>query len=150
MEKQGYCVSCLAEIELDTHGRCSACGSDAVDRIGRVAFLATRPADAASVTTARSMKHISKWRSLGERIAKLKDGKSIVLECEGEPNEEARKMRNRLRRIRACFLIRRAVRVVEGKIVITRLGTWRTLSFIARDPGSPPFDVPRLPNLSRS
>jgi len=34
MEKQWWCVSCLAEIELDTHGRCSACGSNAVDRIG--------------------------------------------------------------------------------------------------------------------
>ena len=37
---------------------------------------------------------------------------------------------------------------VEGKIVITRLGTWRTLSFIARDPGLSPFNEPRLPNLS--
>ncbi len=51
-------------------------------------------------------------------------------------------------RIRACFLIRRAVRVVEGKIVITRLCTWRALSFIAREPGSSPFNEPRLPNLS--
>jgi len=94
------------------------------------------------------MKRISKWRSLGERVAELKDGESIVLECEGDPIEEARKMRNNLRRIRACFLIRRAVRVVEGKIVITRLGIWRPLSFIARDPGSSPFNEPRLPNLS--
>jgi hypothetical protein len=38
MEKQWWCVSCLAEIELDTHGRCGACGSDAVDRIERGTF----------------------------------------------------------------------------------------------------------------
>lgn len=38
MEKQWWCVSCLAEIELDNHGRCGACGSDAVDRIERGAF----------------------------------------------------------------------------------------------------------------
>ena len=88
------------------------------------------------------MKPTSKWRSLGERIAKLKDGQSIVLECQGDPIEEARKIRNNLRRIRDCFLIRRAVRVVDGKIVITRLGTWRPLGLIARDPGSPPFGDP--------
>jgi hypothetical protein len=41
MKRQWCCVSCLAEIELDTHGRCSSCGSDAVDRIGRGAFLMT-------------------------------------------------------------------------------------------------------------
>lgn len=33
MEKQWWCVSCLTQIALDTHGRCSTCGSDAVDRI---------------------------------------------------------------------------------------------------------------------
>ena len=38
MEKQWWCVSCLAEIDLDNHGRCDACGSDAVDRIERGAF----------------------------------------------------------------------------------------------------------------
>jgi hypothetical protein len=38
MKKQWWCVSCLAEIELDNHGRCSACGSDAVDRIERGIF----------------------------------------------------------------------------------------------------------------
>jgi hypothetical protein len=43
MEKQWWCVSCLSEIELDTHGRCSACGSDA---IGMIVFrTAARPAD---------------------------------------------------------------------------------------------------------
>lgn len=34
IKKQWCCVSCLAEIELDIHGGCSSCGSDAVDRIG--------------------------------------------------------------------------------------------------------------------
>lgn len=94
-----------------------------------------------------TMKRISKWRILGERLMKLKDGKSIVLESERDPAEEARKIRHNLRRIRSCLLIRRAVRVVEGKIVITRLGTWRALSF-ARDPGSPPFNEPPQRNLS--
>lgn len=90
----------------------------------------------------------SKWRSLSDRLLKLKDGKSIVLECQGNPSEEARKMRNGLRGVRACFMIRRTVRVVDGKIVITRVGTWRTLNWIERDPESAPFSLPRLPNLS--
>jgi len=33
MRKQWLCVSCLEQIALDSHGRCSTCGSDAVDRI---------------------------------------------------------------------------------------------------------------------
>jgi len=90
----------------------------------------------------------SKWRSISDRLLKLKDGKSIVLECQGNPSEEARKTRNGLRSIRACFMIRRTVRVVDGKIVITRMGTWRTLNWIERDPQAAPFNLPRLPNLS--
>lgn len=31
--KMWWCVSCLEQIALDSHGRCSNCGSDAVDRI---------------------------------------------------------------------------------------------------------------------
>ena len=73
------------------------------------------------------MKATSKWGSLGERVVKLKDGESIVLECEGDPNEEARKIRSGLNGIRACCLVRRSVRVVDGKIVITLLGTWPML-----------------------
>jgi hypothetical protein len=64
---------------------------------------------------------------LGERVEKLKDGESIVLEPEGDLTEEARKIRNGLHNIRACILVRRTVRVVDGKIVITRVGTWRPL-----------------------
>jgi hypothetical protein len=74
-----------------------------------------------------AIKRISKWGSLGERIAKLQDGESIILEPDGNPTEEAQKIRNRLHRIRACILVRRTVKVVDGKIVITRVGTWRTL-----------------------
>jgi hypothetical protein len=48
MEKQWWCVSCLAEIELDTHGRCDACGSDAVDRIERGAFAMNVPPESAA------------------------------------------------------------------------------------------------------
>jgi hypothetical protein len=38
MKTQWWCVSCLTQIELDHHGRCSNCGSDAVDRIEHGAF----------------------------------------------------------------------------------------------------------------
>lgn len=41
IRKQWCCVSCVAEIELDIHGRCSSCGSDAVDRIGGGSFRMT-------------------------------------------------------------------------------------------------------------
>ena len=33
MNKNWICVSCLSQIALDVHGRCSTCGSDAVERI---------------------------------------------------------------------------------------------------------------------
>lgn len=67
----------------------------------------------------------SKWASLGERVAKLKDGESIALECEGSsPTEQARKVRNGLKSLAACAFVQCAVRSVEGKIVITRVGTW--------------------------
>jgi hypothetical protein len=33
MEKRWWCASCFTQIDLDRHGRCSVCGSDAVDRI---------------------------------------------------------------------------------------------------------------------
>ncbi|PYU24189.1 MAG: hypothetical protein DMG30_09555 [Acidobacteria bacterium] len=73
------------------------------------------------------MKRNSKWGSLGERVTKLKDGESIVLEPEGDLSEEARKIYNSLNGIRACDLVRRTVKIVGGKIVITRVGTWRPL-----------------------
>jgi Zn finger protein HypA/HybF involved in hydrogenase expression len=38
MKTQWWCVSCLTQIQLDSHGRCSNCGSDAVDRIEHGAF----------------------------------------------------------------------------------------------------------------
>ena len=57
-------------------------------------------------------------------MVKLKDGESIVLECEGDPTEEARRIRSGLNGIRTCCLVRRSVKVVDGKIVITLLGTW--------------------------
>jgi len=56
MKKQWCCVSCLTEIELDTHGRCGSCGSDAVDRVGGGSFLMTaRPAGASGMTEEGSM-----------------------------------------------------------------------------------------------
>ena len=69
----------------------------------------------------------SKWGSLGERVAKLKDGESIVLEPEGDLTEESRKIHDGLNGVRACDLVRRSVKTVGGKIVITRVGTRRTL-----------------------
>lgn len=66
----------------------------------------------------------SKWASLGERVAKLKDGESIVLECEGDVREEVLKVRNGLNSIKVCYMVRRTVKVIDGKIVITRVGSW--------------------------
>ena len=60
-------------------------------------------------------------------MAKLKDGESFVLERKGDLVEEARKIRNGLHGIGACVLVRRTVKVVDGKIVITRVGTWPSL-----------------------
>lgn len=60
-------------------------------------------------------------------MAKLKDGESLVLERKGDPVDEARKIRNGLNGIRACTLVRRTVKVVDGKIVITRVGAWPSL-----------------------
>jgi hypothetical protein len=73
-------------------------------------------------------KRPSKWAGLGERVAKLKEGETIILEPEGDPAEEACKIRSGLNGIRVCRLIRRAVHVVDGKIVITRIGSWPMLS----------------------
>jgi hypothetical protein len=39
MEKQWFCVNCISQIQLDTHGRCSNCGSDAVERMAQGATL---------------------------------------------------------------------------------------------------------------
>jgi hypothetical protein len=39
MKKQWFCVSCISQIELDIHGRCSVCGSDAVERMAQGAAL---------------------------------------------------------------------------------------------------------------
>jgi hypothetical protein len=73
------------------------------------------------------VKGTSKWGSLSERVAKLKDGESIILESEGNLTEEARKIRSGLNSVRACLSVRRTVKVVDGKIVITHVGTWPML-----------------------
>ena len=70
------------------------------------------------------MKPASKWVDLGRRVAELKDGESIALEFERNLAEEARKIRNGLNGITACISVQRSVKVVKGKIVITREGTW--------------------------
>jgi hypothetical protein len=75
-----------------------------------------------------TVKRATKWGSLGERVVKLQDGESVVLDCDGNAAEEAQKVRNGLNGITACDLVRRSVKVVDGKIVITRVGTRQTLS----------------------
>jgi PilZ domain len=75
-----------------------------------------------------TVKPATKWGGLCERVVKLQDGESIVLDCDGNAAEEAQKVRNGLNGITACDLVRRSVKVVGGKIVITRAGTRRTLS----------------------
>jgi hypothetical protein len=75
-----------------------------------------------------TLKRTTKWGGLGERVAKLQDGESIVLECDGNAIIEAHKIRNGLNGITACDLVRRSVKTVDGKIVITRVGTRRRLS----------------------
>ena len=79
-------------------------------------------------------KGTSKWRSLGERVAKLKEGESIILEPAGDPAQEASKVRSGLNGVRACRMVRRAVQVVDGKIVITRIGSWPMLSAFRHTP----------------
>ena len=81
-------------------------------------------------------KGTSKWKSLGERVAKLQEGESIILEPEGDPAEEASKIRSGLNSVRACRMIRRAVQVVNGKIVIKRIGSWPMLSAFRHTPAS--------------
>jgi hypothetical protein len=73
-----------------------------------------------------AVKSTSKWASLGERVAKLKDGESIVLEPQGDPTTEAGKIRSGLNG--RNLLVRRSVKVVDGKIVITHVGIWPMLS----------------------
>jgi len=55
-------------------------------------------------------------------VAKLQDSESIVLKCEGDPTEEATKVRSGLNGGRACRFFRRSAKLVDGKIVITREG----------------------------
>ena len=79
-----------------------------------------------------AVKSTSKWASLGERVAKLKDGESIVLELEGDPTVEASKIRSGLNG--RNLLIRHSVKVVDGKIVITHVGVWPMLSAFKSTP----------------
>jgi hypothetical protein len=72
------------------------------------------------------VKHTSKWASLAERVAKLKDGESIIIETEGDPTAEASKIRSGLNG--RNLLVRRSVKVVDGKIVVTHVGIWPMLS----------------------
>jgi hypothetical protein len=50
------------------------------------------------------VKRTSKWGSLGERVAKLHHGESIVLEREGDLTEEARKIHDGLNGLRGRYL----------------------------------------------
>jgi hypothetical protein len=80
-----------------------------------------------------------KWRRLGLRVARLKDGEHITLDrcpLTKQPLKDmapevlfilARQIRGGLNGINACTLVRRTVKVHEGKIVITRTGSWTCL-----------------------
>lgn len=74
------------------------------------------------------VRRTSKWGNLGERVAKLKVGESIVVEPQGDLTEEARRVRSGLNCVRSCRAVRRSVKIVDGKIVITRMGAWPVLS----------------------
>lgn len=80
-----------------------------------------------------------KWRRLGLRVARLKDGERITLDLcpltkqplKTMPLEAliilARQIRGGLNGINACSLVRRTVKVHGNNIVITRTGTWTCL-----------------------
>ena len=67
-------------------------------------------------------KPLSQWQSIGQRLAQAKDGEYTVVDPEGAADPFARKLRSRLKSIAACRLIRHSVKIVDGKIVVTRLG----------------------------
>jgi hypothetical protein len=54
MKKQWFCVSCVTQIELDTHGRCSTCGSDAVERVEQGAIQMIQQERASARPASRS------------------------------------------------------------------------------------------------
>jgi hypothetical protein len=80
-----------------------------------------------------------KWRRLGLRVARLRDGERITLErcpltkrrLKTVASEAlfilAHQIRGGLNGINACMLVRRAVKVQGSTIVITRTGTWTSL-----------------------
>jgi hypothetical protein len=67
------------------------------------------------------------YHKFPESAEKLRDGESVVIERDGDLTEEVRKICKGLKGIKPCALVRRTVNVVGGKIVITRVGTRRTL-----------------------
>ena len=54
-------------------------------------------------------KPLSKWQSIGQRLAQCKDGEQVIVDTEGDADQFARKLRNRLRGIAACKFIRHSV-----------------------------------------
>jgi len=51
MDKEWICISCLNLIDLDIHGRCSTCGSDAVDWVELPPSLLNEQSNALLVPT---------------------------------------------------------------------------------------------------
>jgi ABC-type ATPase with predicted acetyltransferase domain len=41
-KKLWWCANCMEAVELNLHGRCRACGSDALDKLGRGGAPQTR------------------------------------------------------------------------------------------------------------
>jgi hypothetical protein len=54
MIEQWWCGNCGTLIGLDIHGRCSICGSDAVDRIDRSGFWSNATTTRSTILTERS------------------------------------------------------------------------------------------------
>jgi hypothetical protein len=49
MKNPWWCADCRASIELDRHGRCDTCGSDAVDLMERpTIYRSSKPSSAIS------------------------------------------------------------------------------------------------------
>jgi hypothetical protein len=90
---------------------------------------------------AQNVKSKSKWADLAERLAQLKDGESIIIECDGNLTQEATKIRHGLDRLVACSLIRRTIRIVDRTIVINADGDLAPLDFSAAQAG------PELPAI---
>lgn len=66
MNKQWLCVNCLTQIDLDIHGRCTACGSDAVGWRGS-SFIVVDEQGAPSPATNSMEAMEPSWQAVSNR-----------------------------------------------------------------------------------